>query len=187
MAAVENATQSTGHESHFNRTRANMTDIPYEIRSFGSMAAVENATQSTGHESHVNKTSVNMTDIPYEIRYQYYKEEVEYCWNTFNNSMFTLKYEYWCNWKHIVSIYNELQVYLERSADFLLIGFPNEAAHDTILKAHMHYFKNCSPLFEELQDPPENILFGLIFAPICIIPFLITLVVYKSNTSKPQT
>ncbi|CAI9594860.1 unnamed protein product [Staurois parvus] len=82
--------------------------------------------------------------------------------------------------------YNDLQICLENSADILSLAYPNELAHSAILNAHQKFFSGCV-LPKEFMDPPENVLLALIFAPICIIPFLVTLVVYKSNTSKPQT
>nr|DBA27940.1 TPA: hypothetical protein GDO54_008376 [Pyxicephalus adspersus] len=82
--------------------------------------------------------------------------------------------------------YSDLQECLEGYADHLLVGYPNDLAHDAILNAHIKFFTNCA-MSEEFIDPPENVLLALIFTPICIIPFLVTLVVYKSNTSKPQT
>ncbi|XP_068118434.1 receptor activity-modifying protein 2 isoform X3 [Hyperolius riggenbachi] len=82
--------------------------------------------------------------------------------------------------------YDDLQYYLETCAEELGLPYPNELAHNALLNTHGRYFKNCS-LNEEHMDPPENVLLALIFAPICIFPFLVALVVYKSNTSKPQT
>ncbi|XP_044153838.1 receptor activity-modifying protein 2 isoform X1 [Bufo gargarizans] len=156
---------------------------------FSSMAAVENVTHPTNNVSNFNLTianTPNSTVYPINVTLKY-DRIVEMCWKEFNDSMFHINQEYWCSWEHIVSAYNLLQLCLEFYAELHFIAFPNELAHDAIVKAHMYHFKNCSLLSEELLDPPENILLGLIFAPICIIPFLVTLVVYKSNTSKAQT
>ncbi|KAM4030605.1 receptor activity-modifying protein 2 isoform 2-T2 [Anomaloglossus baeobatrachus] len=149
------------------------------------MAAVENSTQSTVNVTNVNWEISNATVRLAKSADPYHKQ-VEKCWNSFNAAMFNIEQEYWCNWDYTFRNYSRLQSCLEWHADNLYIAFPNELAHNTILKAHMYHFKNCSLLSAELMDPPENILFGLIFAPICIIPFLVTLVVYKSNNSKPQ-
>ncbi|XP_073539699.1 receptor activity-modifying protein 2 [Phyllobates terribilis] len=153
----------------------------------GSMAEVENYTQPTVNVTNFYWTASNSILCPLHLKDIYaYDKCVEECWESFNATMFTNSQEYWCNWEYTFRIYSILQLCLELNAERLFIAFPNELAHNTILKAHMYHFKNCSLLSEELMDPPENILFGLIFAPICIIPFLVTLVVYKSNTNKPQ-
>ncbi|XP_056404962.1 receptor activity-modifying protein 2 [Hyla sarda] len=145
----------------------------------GSLAAVENVTQPTVNVSHPTGY--------YYPNALTYDEDVYICWSHFGYLMFHLGQEHWCNWKRTVRLYAYLQECLETTAENRSIAFPNELAHHVILRVHMDYFKNCSLLSEELMDPPDNILFGLIFAPICLIPFLVTLVVYKSNTSKPQT
>ncbi|XP_073428407.1 receptor activity-modifying protein 2 isoform X2 [Dendrobates tinctorius] len=151
----------------------------------GSMAEVENATQPTVNVTNFYLRTSNSTKCT-SLLNDSYDKYVEECWESFHATMFNITQEHWCNWEYIFRIYSFLQLCLELSADRLCIAFPNELAHDTILKAHMYHFQNCSFLSEELMDPPENILLGLIFAPICIIPFLVTLVVYKSNTNRPQ-
>ncbi|XP_077113769.1 receptor activity-modifying protein 2 isoform X2 [Ranitomeya variabilis] len=169
MAAVENATPPT-----------------VNVRTaLGSMAEVENATQPTVNVTDSYWRTSNSTICKKPLN-DSYDEHVEECWESFNAAMFNIAQEHWCNWNYIFRIYDFLQLCLEFNADRLCISFPNELAHNTFLKAHMYYFTNCSLLSEELMDPPENILLGLIFAPICIIPFLVTLVVYKSNTIRPQ-
>lgn len=154
---------------------------------FGSMVAVGNVTQPTVMSKSIWTTTNMPNSTVYPPREIIYEKIVEFCWKHFNDTMFKIEQEHWCNWEHTLRIYSTLQDCLESSAENLYLNFPNELAHNTFMKAHMHHFKNCSLLSEELMDPPENILFGLIFAPICIIPFLVTLVVYKSNSSRPQT
>ncbi|XP_071967849.1 receptor activity-modifying protein 2 isoform X2 [Engystomops pustulosus] len=158
---------------------------------FGSMAVVENATQPTTYiQNEMNHGMI--ADLSHSTQYpilptDMYEIFVEHCWTVFNRTMFQTESEHWCDWEHIFSIYSRFQICLEDCAENLQLPFPNELAHNTILGVHMYFFKDCDLLSEELMDPPENILLGLIFAPICIIPFLVSLVVYKSNTSKPQT
>ncbi|XP_075703151.1 receptor activity-modifying protein 2 [Rhinoderma darwinii] len=154
---------------------------------FGSKAASESVTQPAVNISISNGAIFNTSNGTVYTNETIYETIAEICWEIFNSTMFHTKQEHWCNWEHTVSIYDRFQNCLENSADHLYISYPNELAHNTFLNAHMQFFKDCNLLSEELIDPPENILFGLIFAPICIIPFLVTLVVYKSNTSKPQT
>uniref|UniRef100_A0A8C5PE34 Receptor activity modifying protein 2 n=1 Tax=Leptobrachium leishanense TaxID=445787 RepID=A0A8C5PE34_9ANUR len=79
-----------------------------------------------------------------------------------------------------------LRVCLEDVADALKLAFPNDIAHGYIMMSHRTYFGNCTLILQELIDPPEHVLLALIFAPISIIPFLVTLVVCKSKTSEPQ-
>ncbi|KAM5135210.1 receptor activity-modifying protein 2 [Mantella aurantiaca] len=145
----------------------------------GSTIGPVNMSQTEGNMTFTgNYTFRNLTakDYPYIVHS---------CWAFFHSRM-NRTHDNWCAWNSTVRFYNEFQRCLEISAEDLNLYYPNDLAHEAILYAHLTFFTNC-PLAEELMDPPENVLLALIFTPICIIPFLVTLVVYKSNTSKPQT
>ncbi|XP_068118433.1 receptor activity-modifying protein 2 isoform X2 [Hyperolius riggenbachi] len=115
-----------------------------------------------------------------------YSEAVSEYVQSFDDFMNSSGPAQWCEFHKVYIHYDDLQYYLETCAEELGLPYPNELAHNALLNTHGRYFKNCS-LNEEHMDPPENVLLALIFAPICIFPFLVALVVYKSNTSKPQT
>ncbi|XP_069809443.1 receptor activity-modifying protein 2 isoform X2 [Dendropsophus ebraccatus] len=151
---------------------------------------MENVTQPAITMANFSLTTTNVSHPAFDPVHLFantYEGDAEKCWFLFSVAMLHLKHEHWCNWKRTVRIYSYLQDCLETRAENRSIAFPNELAHSIILEAHLLYFVNCSLLSEELMDPPENILLGLILTPICLIPVLVTIVVYKSNASKPQT
>ncbi|XP_027726082.1 receptor activity-modifying protein 2 isoform X2 [Vombatus ursinus] len=105
-----------------------------------------------------------------------------------NEHMENISREDWCEWDMISRPYSNLQYCLEKLAEFFKLGFPNPWAEQIIFQSHQMFFSNCSlerrPLF---FDPPEEVLLALIIAPICLIPFLVTLVVWRSKDSEVQT
>lgn len=82
--------------------------------------------------------------------------------------------------------YSDLQYCLEYFADRFGLGFPNPLAERLILETHLIHFANCSLVQPTFSDPPEDVLLAMIIAPICLIPFLVTLVVWRSKDSDGQ-
>ncbi|XP_033026806.1 receptor activity-modifying protein 2 [Lacerta agilis] len=108
------------------------------------------------------------------------------CWRNFERQMANVTEERWCEWMVIRRPYNDLQKCLEKWAVDLKYGYPNTLAHNYITYSHRLYFLNCS-LQNALQDPPDNVLLPLIITPICLIPFLVTLVVLKSKDGETKS
>lgn len=77
--------------------------------------------------------------------------------------------------------YSDLRTCLEQTAEALHYGYPNPLAEKYTVDSHRFYFFNCTLEQQLLLDPPENVLLTLILTPICLIPFLVTLVVWKSK------
>lgn len=65
-------------------------------------------------------------------------------------------------------------------------SYPNALAESYIFQSHHHYFQNCSAGSQAYFDPPEDVLLAMIIAPICLIPFLVTLVIWRSKDGKAQ-
>lgn len=82
--------------------------------------------------------------------------------------------------------YSSLQKCLEDHADLLNYSYPNALAESYIFQSHHHYFQNCSAGSQAYFDPPEDVLLAMIIAPICLIPFLVTLVIWRSKDGKAQ-
>lgn len=82
--------------------------------------------------------------------------------------------------------YSNLQYCLEYEADKFGLGFPNPLAESIILEAHLIHFANCSLVQPTFSDPPEDVLLAMIIAPICLIPFLVTLVIWRSKDGDAQ-
>lgn len=88
----------------------------------------------------------------------------------------------WCQWRAIRRPYRNLRYCLEKPAEILNYGYPNALAEAYTVLSHHLYFINCTLEQKQLLlDPPENVLLTLIITPICLIPFLVTLVVWKSK------
>nr|XP_033773395.1 receptor activity-modifying protein 2 isoform X2 [Geotrypetes seraphini] len=114
----------------------------------------------------------------------WYSSQVVNCWNGFSQLMNHIASRDLCNWEMISRPYSIFQQCLEELADEEGYYYPNKYAEIYIKMGHKTYFSNCTSQY--LIDPPDDILLPIIFAPICIIPFLVTLVVWKSKNGKPQ-
>ncbi|XP_053767896.1 receptor activity-modifying protein 2 isoform X1 [Desmodus rotundus] len=116
---------------------------------------------------------------------QEYHERNELCWQNYTSLMDSVKGQ-WCNWTTISRPYSNLQSCLERNSDHFYLGFPNPLAEQFIFDTHRIHFANCSLVQTTLSDPPEDVLLAMIIAPICLIPFLVTLVVWRSKDNETQ-
>lgn len=75
---------------------------------------------------------------------------------------------------------------MEQLAEHFHLVFPNPTAEHFIFRTHQIHFANCSLVQPTLSDPPEDVLLAMIIAPICLIPFLVTLVVWRSKDNETQ-
>ncbi|XP_067167964.1 receptor activity-modifying protein 2 isoform X5 [Apteryx mantelli] len=107
------------------------------------------------------------------------------CWEFFVELMGNVSAPQLCEWKVISRPYSWLQFCLENWADRLHYNYPNALAEQYIFQSHHHYFHNCT-LQHQVFDPPEDVLLAMIIAPICLIPFLVTLVIWRSKDGKAQ-
>ncbi|KAM5306916.1 receptor activity-modifying protein 2 isoform 3-T3 [Glossophaga mutica] len=114
-----------------------------------------------------------------------YGEKIELCWLHYTAYMDSIKGD-WCDWAIISRPYSDLQNCLEQNADRFHLGFPNPMAEEFIFETHQIHFANCSLVQPTLSDPPEDVLLAMIIAPICLIPFLVTLVVWRSKDNETQ-
>uniref|UniRef100_K7F9E1 Receptor activity modifying protein 2 n=1 Tax=Pelodiscus sinensis TaxID=13735 RepID=K7F9E1_PELSI len=117
-----------------------------------------------------------------------YKSITSWCWEEFREWMLGVPGAQLCEWRVISRPYSNLRDCLETLADKLNYsdGYPNGVADKFIVLSHHTYFLNCTQEHPVFLDPPEDLLLALIFAPICLIPFLVTLVVWRSKDSKMQ-
>ncbi|XP_075415491.1 receptor activity-modifying protein 2 [Tenrec ecaudatus] len=118
-------------------------------------------------------------------RVQKYEANIQLCWLDYKSYMDSLEKD-WCDWGMISRPYSLLRDCLERNADEFGLGFPNPWAERVIFQTHQMHFANCSLLQSTLFDPPEDVLLAMIIAPICLIPFLVTLVVWRSKDREAQ-
>ncbi|XP_014314317.1 receptor activity-modifying protein 2 isoform X3 [Myotis lucifugus] len=120
-----------------------------------------------------------------EGKMETYDESISSCWEGYQDVMEDIK-EDWCDWAIISRPYSDLQECLEIEAERFGLGFPNPSAEQIIFKTHQTHFANCSLEETTFSDPPEDVLLAMIIAPICLIPFLVTLVVWKSKDSEAR-
>ncbi|XP_054988649.1 receptor activity-modifying protein 2 [Sorex araneus] len=115
-----------------------------------------------------------------------YENIIQLCWKYYKNNMDLIEKD-WCDWAMISRPYSELRYCLEGTAEEFGLAFPNPWAERIILETHQIHFANCSLVRPAFSDPPEDILLAMIIAPICLIPFLVTLVVWRSKDNEAQT
>ncbi|XP_051496516.1 receptor activity-modifying protein 2 isoform X1 [Apus apus] len=115
-----------------------------------------------------------------------YTNITQQCWEFFVDLMRNVRVPELCEWKVISRPYSLLQACLEDWADRLHYGYPNALAEQYIFQSHHRYFHNCTLQHQVYFDPPEDVLLAMIIAPICLIPFLVTLVIWRSKDGKAQ-
>ncbi|NXB90721.1 RAMP2 protein, partial [Vidua chalybeata] len=115
-----------------------------------------------------------------------YTAITQQCWDYFVFLMGNVMTSELCEWKAISRPYSELQRCLEESAESLNYSYPNALAEQYIFQSHHRYFHNCTLEQPVYFDPPEDVLLAMIIAPICLIPFLVTLVIWRSKDGKAQ-
>ncbi|XP_005238896.1 receptor activity-modifying protein 2 [Falco naumanni] len=138
--------------------------------------------------SKVTETSPPMVSFnwTYELAEEVYANITQSCWEGFVHLMMNVTASELCEWKVISRPYSKLQACLEEWADRLHYGYPNALAEQYIFQSHHHYFHNCTLGHQVYFDPPEDVLLAMIIAPICLIPFLVTLVIWRSKDGKAQ-
>uniref|UniRef100_A0A665VIC0 Receptor (G protein-coupled) activity modifying protein 2 n=1 Tax=Echeneis naucrates TaxID=173247 RepID=A0A665VIC0_ECHNA len=101
------------------------------------------------------------------------------CLSNFENAMASLNSTDWCIWDNVKSSYSNLSNCTENISDCLRIPWPNPLVERTFVEIHSRFFKDCPS--EELTDPPPAIIFALVITPICLIPVMVSLVVFKTK------
>ncbi|NXA74818.1 RAMP2 protein, partial [Thryothorus ludovicianus] len=143
------------------------------------------ATASFGQDTGTSPPTAifNRTTKPVESNYTNLTQQ---CWDDFVDLMGHVMTSELCEWKIISRPYSILQACLEGAAERLNYGYPNAVAEQYIFQSHHRYFHNCTLEHPVYLDPPEDVLLAMIIAPICLIPFLVTLVIWRSKDSKAQ-
>ncbi|XP_009957514.1 PREDICTED: receptor activity-modifying protein 2, partial [Leptosomus discolor] len=123
-----------------------------------------------------------------------YTNVTQKCWELFVDLMRNVTASELCEWK-VISRYGMARetsrAVLWRCRGLWLwgrvqLGKPNALAEQYIFQSHHRYFHNCTLEHRVYFDPPEDVLLAMIIAPICLIPFLVTLVIWRSKDGKAQ-
>lgn len=85
----------------------------------------------------------------------------------------------WCSLEKVKSAYNNFTMCTETVADCLLVPWPNRFVEQKFVDIHATYFHDCPT--EALRDPPPSIILALVMTPICLIPVMVVLVVFKTK------
>ncbi|XP_044188334.1 receptor activity-modifying protein 2 isoform X1 [Thunnus albacares] len=101
------------------------------------------------------------------------------CFRKFQNAMTSLNSTDWCIWGNVSNFYSNFSLCTEEISDCLLIPWPNPLVEKTFVDIHSKFFMDCPT--EELSDPPPVIVFALVITPICLIPAMVSLVVFKTK------
>ncbi|XP_038635338.1 receptor activity-modifying protein 1-like [Scyliorhinus canicula] len=108
-----------------------------------------------------------------------------YCGKIFEEQTQNIGQQQWCNWTAIASFYSDLTSCSEHVMEYARSYWPNEVGESFFILVHSHYFKDCNMLENQaLIDPPENIVLGLVIAPICIIPIMVMMVIWCSKNTE---
>ncbi|XP_077662388.1 receptor activity-modifying protein 2 [Eretmochelys imbricata] len=145
-----------------------------------SLAELQNQTATEPEQPYKNLLLDMTADEKYNL--------IAYmCWDNFSHWMMNITRAQLCEWRVISRPYSDLRHCLETFAEKQNYGYPNSIAEECIVQSHRTYFLNCTQEHPVFLDPPEDVLLALILAPICLIPFLVTLVVWRSKDGKMQS
>ncbi|XP_078501487.1 receptor activity-modifying protein 2 [Lissotriton helveticus] len=148
-----------------------------------AQANITNNSEVTPDPSHNHTKQETLYFSAEGALYSFYKHV---CWPGFREMMSNISETRWCHWEDFSRPYSDLRHCLENTAEHVRYQYPNEYADMYILEGHKIYFSSCT-MGNGLEDPPDGILLTLILFPICILPFLVTLVVWKSKNGELLT
>ncbi|KAL2078309.1 hypothetical protein ACEWY4_025994 [Coilia grayii] len=101
------------------------------------------------------------------------------CAEVFQNQMFAIAKERWCDWEEVINPYNALSVCVEYVAGELRCYYPNQQTQAFFLDTHEDYFRSCTE--EEEEDAPHGLVVALTLLPVSLIPVLVSVVVWKNK------
>ncbi|KAM4524104.1 uncharacterized protein PAE49_000569 [Odontesthes bonariensis] len=104
----------------------------------------------------------------------------EYCGQHFHEEMLAIGTENWCVLDDVIRPYNDLTVCVEQVAGIVNCFFPNPDIQDFFVYIHSMYFENCPEEDVQFEDAPHSLVVALTVIPVCLIPILVYLVVWKS-------
>nr|XP_055048301.1 receptor activity-modifying protein 2 isoform X1 [Misgurnus anguillicaudatus] len=108
-----------------------------------------------------------------------YENLVDWCLYVFHKDMDSINSTDWCSLEKVKSAYNNFTLCTETIADCLLLPWPNQFVEGQFVAIHSNYFQTCPT--EALRDPPPSIVLALVMTPICLIPVMVVLVVFKTK------
>ncbi|XP_051274050.1 receptor activity-modifying protein 3-like isoform X2 [Dicentrarchus labrax] len=106
------------------------------------------------------------------------------CGNSFHTQMLSVSTEDWCVLDNIIRPYHEMTMCLEKLSGMIGCYYPNPIIQEFFVQIHSEYFQNCAE--EELQfpDAPHGVVITLTLIPVCLIPVLVYVVIWKSKVQE---
>uniref|UniRef100_A0A8C4SK14 Receptor (G protein-coupled) activity modifying protein 2 n=1 Tax=Erpetoichthys calabaricus TaxID=27687 RepID=A0A8C4SK14_ERPCA len=147
-----------------------------DVNSTLHIPAADNATSAKKNVC-INREVCEMYNLTIMDCYQIY---IIACQHSFNISMYSMDKESWCTWNRINSIYNQFTVCTEDVSSCFNIHWPNKIIEAFFIEIHQEYFRDCD-FFREYKDPPQEVMLALMLTPICIIPLMVGIVVWKTK------
>ncbi|XP_064177662.1 receptor activity-modifying protein 1-like isoform X2 [Anguilla rostrata] len=106
------------------------------------------------------------------------------CRLLFQEDMLDTNKELWCDWQSVIRPYNKLTECLEDITGTLACFYPNHIVEKAFLQVHSIYFQYCRDQEDGFSDPPHYVSVSLTLVPVCLIPILVSLVVWKSKVKE---
>ncbi|XP_072229201.1 receptor activity-modifying protein 3 [Leuresthes tenuis] len=103
-----------------------------------------------------------------------------YCGEFFREEMQLIGAENWCVLDDVIRPYHELTECVETVANAVGCFFPNPDIQDFFVHIHSIYFESCPEEEDQFEDAPQSLVVVLTVVPVCLIPVLVYLVVWKS-------
>ncbi|XP_035514235.1 receptor activity-modifying protein 1-like [Morone saxatilis] len=106
------------------------------------------------------------------------------CGKEFHTQMESVSTEDRCVLDNIIRPYHEMTVCLEKLSNLIGCYYPNPIIQEFFVQIHSEYFKNCAE--EELLHPdaPHGVVITLTLIPVCLIPVLVYMVIWKSKVQE---
>ncbi|XP_059180217.1 uncharacterized protein LOC131959128 [Centropristis striata] len=141
----------------------------------------------------IREDSENFQDQETEFPGRYcHEEELEVyshslCGDNFRMEMTSISPEKWCVLENIIRPYNTMTVCLELVSETFGCYYPNSIIQALFISIHSTYFYNCSSGTEIQQQPPSEdapqaVVIALTLIPVSLIPVLVYLVVWRSES-----
>ncbi|XP_072859671.1 receptor activity-modifying protein 3 [Pogona vitticeps] len=105
------------------------------------------------------------------------------CGKSFEEMMYKVDSKKWCNLTEFILYYNNFTLCTEHKATTARCFWPNPLAEGFITGMHRQLFSNCTSEKVHWGDPPDKVLFTLIFIPVLLTVMMIALVVWCSKNN----
>ncbi|XP_074519514.1 receptor activity-modifying protein 2 [Halichoeres trimaculatus] len=179
----ENQTFITSTADYSTVRPGNLTSSSYEDEKHHIENELLNQTVHVITEDEENFQDQMELSHQHCLQEQLVKYSHEICGADFHMEMMLISTEKWCELDNIIRPYNNMALCLEELSGLLNCYYPNPNIQDFFIETHSTYFHNCSSELP-LVDAPQELVITLTLIPVCLIPVLVYLVVWKSKVQE---